>query len=72
MEPVTRRPSDRRYLTSAEAADLLGVSRWTIRRAASRGEIPAFRLGPRGLYRIDRLALERLISMPVSESSESS
>lgn len=48
-------------LTLREAADMLGVSRSTLRRWAKQGEIPYVRISTRGDIRIPRAALCRFI-----------
>jgi excisionase family DNA binding protein len=47
-------------LTTGEAAELLGVSRWTCLRYIREGRLPAVRL-PSGHMRIKRSDVERLI-----------
>lgn len=48
-------PAQRPTLTVAEAADLLGVSRWLIQQQVGRGALPAVRLGRRILIPRARL-----------------
>ncbi len=56
-------PADvRPFLSPAEAAELLGVSRTTIVRRIESGELEALQTSPRrGRYRIPRGALERYL-----------
>ena len=54
IEP-TRGPAQRLTLTVAEAAELLGVSRWLIQQQVGRGALPAVRLGRRILIPRARL-----------------
>lgn len=56
-------------LTTAEAARIVGASRATIRRAIESGELEAVRLGPRGSYRIHRVALEAWLE-PTTEEND--
>ena len=49
---------NRRYLTPAEAAAELGVSKSTVYRAVSGGSLPAVRLVPLGALRIPAAAIE--------------
>ena len=42
----------RRWLSQAEAAEYLGITDRTLRRMVARGELPAYRMGPR-LTRFD-------------------
>lgn len=51
-------PSARRWLSIAEAADLLGVSTKTASRWATRGALPVLRIAH--TVRIDAIALEDL------------
>ena len=46
------------YLSVAEAAELLGVSKVTVYRAVGRGELPAVRLTPLCAIRVPRAVLE--------------
>ena len=47
---------------------LVGCDSSTVRRAVTRGELPAYRLGARGMYRIDVVAL-REWARPVQEDT---
>lgn len=51
-------------LTSAEAAAMLRVSQWTIRRWVREGRIPVYRAGQRGRIRIHPDDLESLRHQP--------
>jgi excisionase family DNA binding protein len=59
-----RRPSpDRsRYLSTKEAAELLGVNRATVINWARQGKFGGFQYGVRGIYRFDRQELLDFIS----------
>ena len=59
-----RRPSpDRgRYLSTKEAAELLGVNRATVINWARQGKFGGFQYGVRGIYRFDRQELIDFIS----------
>lgn len=55
-------------LTPRQAGELLSVSGSTIRRWCATGELPALRVG--GRYRIEEIALERMVA-PAGPESES-
>ena len=59
-----RRPAlDRgRYLSTKEAAELLGVNRATVINWARQGKFGGFQYGVRGIYRFDRQELLDFIS----------
>jgi len=50
--------ADKRYVSPAEAAAELGVSRSSVYRAVQAGSLPAVRLQPLGCLRIPAAALE--------------
>jgi excisionase family DNA binding protein len=52
-----RRGARRRYLTKAEAAEMLRCHQTTIDRWEKAGRIQGFKLGRRKLYREDQLAV---------------
>ncbi len=52
--------TDSQFVSIADAAALLGVSRWTVGRMLDDGEIPHIR--PRGVPRIDRADLEAWVA----------
>jgi excisionase family DNA binding protein len=56
---ATREPD---LLRASEAAQILGVSVWTIERLAARGDLRLVRFGALGWRRIPREDVERLIS----------
>jgi len=56
--PRKRRPRHEPPLTSGAVAQLVGCHPITVRRAIDRGELRATRLGPRGTFRIERVAIE--------------
>lgn len=51
------RPTKRRWLTQAEAAEHLGVTDRTLRRMIARGELPAYKLGTK-MTRINEADLD--------------
>ncbi|MCL4306637.1 helix-turn-helix domain-containing protein [bacterium] len=57
-------------LTLREAAELLGVSRSTLRRWAKQGDLPYVRISTRGDIRIPRAALQQFISDRLSQPEE--
>ena len=71
-----RRPAvDRdRYLSTKEAADLLGVNRATVINWARQGKFGGIQYGVRGIYRFDRQELLDFISrsrIPFPDGGES-
>lgn len=56
-----------RFLTVAEVADLLRVSKMTVYRMVHAGEIPAVRVGRS--FRVPQLAVEELLSNGVGDWS---
>jgi excisionase family DNA binding protein len=50
--------ADTRYLTPAQAAERLGMSKASVYRAIEQGALPAFRLRPMGALKIPADALE--------------
>ena len=57
-----------RSISTGAAARLVGCDASTVRRAVTRGELDAYRLGRRGMYRIDVVAL-REWARPVQEDT---
>jgi len=53
--------SPQRFLTLAEAAEILNCEVGVIRDLVSSGELAAFRIGARGDWRIEHAVLERFI-----------
>lgn len=51
----------RRYVSIAEAADLVGASTKTIRRRIADGTLTGYRMGPR-LIRVDLSEIERVLA----------
>lgn len=49
------------WLSTAEAARLLGVSERTVRALIARGRLPAWRWGRRARWRITRAAVDRVL-----------
>jgi len=49
-----------RWLSSSQAAELIGCDPRTLRRMVAEGRLPAARLGPRRLLRFDPRDLEAL------------
>lgn len=59
MAQVEVEGSERRFLQVKEVAALLDLHPVTVRRKILRGEIPAYRLGPKGAaVRVDRRELD--------------
>lgn len=53
---------EQQYLTVREAADYLGISRWTVRRYVDAGELEAIKgEGERGAYRIAKSSVRAYI-----------
>jgi excisionase family DNA binding protein len=59
-------PSDLRFYTVKEAAEILRVNPRTIQRAIERGNLPAVRISNRGRYRIPRTAIDSLLGNPTT------
>ncbi len=57
-----------RFMTVAEVADLMRVSKMTVYRLIQRGEIPAIRVGKS--FRVPEAAVRQLIDAGLSEWSE--
>lgn len=55
---TTQTPAHKRFLSSSEAAEELGVSKSTVYRSIESGHLPAIRLQPLGALRIPASALE--------------
>ena len=53
-EPSAAPRSERGYITTRQAADLLGVNRATVINWARQGRFNAIQYGARGIYRFDR------------------
>ncbi len=58
---------DVRFLTVAEVADAMGVSRLTVYRLVHSGDLPAMRFG--GSFRVPEWAVEDALRGAVSEAS---
>lgn len=57
------------YTTIKAAADLLGVSSMTVRRMVARGELTAYRVGPR-ILRLDADEVDKLaVPVPVGATA---
>jgi excisionase family DNA binding protein len=54
LEPSDAPRSERGYITTRQAADLLGVNRATVINWARQGRFNAIQYGARGIYRFDR------------------
>ena len=61
--------SDARFLTVAEVADMMRVSRMTVYRLVHSGELPAIRFGRS--FRVPESAVQRALSTPVTDISRS-
>ena len=57
MHPMHPVAGALRSISTGTAARLVGCDASTVRRAITRGELDAYRLGRRGMYRIDVAAL---------------
>jgi excisionase family DNA binding protein len=53
-EAVEETPSEQGYITTRQAADLLGVNRATVINWARQGRFNAIQYGTRGIYRFER------------------
>ena len=51
-----------RWVSLAQAADLVGVTPRTIRRMVARGELTGYRLGDTRLLRLDREEVDRCLT----------
>ena len=61
--------SDARFLTVAEVADMMRVSRMTVYRLVHSGELPAIRFGRS--FRVPESAVQLALSTPVADVSRS-
>jgi excisionase family DNA binding protein len=61
--------SEARFLTVAEVADTMRVSRMTVYRLVHSGELPAIRFGRS--FRVPEAAVQRALSTPVADISRS-
>jgi excisionase family DNA binding protein len=61
--------NDTRFLTVAEVADTMRVSRMTVYRLVHSGELPAIRFGRS--FRVPESAVQRALSTPVADISRS-
>lgn len=61
-------PND--WLSTAQAARLLGISERSLRALIARGQLPAWRWGERTRWRISRRAVERAIQARQSQEHE--
>ncbi len=52
-------PERARFLTLEQVAAELGVTMYEARRLVSTGELPAIRIGGRGVWRVERTVIER-------------
>lgn len=59
--------SDVRFLTVAEVADMMRVSKMTVYRMVHAGELPAIRFGRS--FRVPENAVTQLINRPASETA---
>jgi excisionase family DNA binding protein len=62
--------SDTRFLTVAEVADMMRVSKMTVYRHVHSGELPAIRFGRS--FRVPESAVLAVLSKPVSSADETS
>ncbi len=56
---ATKSEKQRRWMSVYDAADVLEVSDWTVRRMIDRGELPAKKIGKKPLIKIDRGEFEQ-------------
>ncbi|MCU1482490.1 MAG: DNA-binding protein [Subtercola sp.] len=61
--------SDVRFLTVAEVADMMRVSKMTVYRMVHSGELPAIRFGRS--FRVPETAVQSAIETPASQHGES-
>lgn len=61
--------SEARFLTVAEVADTMRVSRMTVYRLVHSGELPAIRFGRS--FRVPEAAVQQALSTPVADISRS-
>ena len=59
--------SEVRFLTVAEVADMMRVSKMTVYRLVHSGDLPAIRFGRS--FRVPETAVDEAITKPVSESA---
>lgn len=64
---MTRDLADARFLTVAEVADMMRVSRMTVYRLVHSGDLPAIRFGRS--FRVPESAVEAAISNHVAETA---
>ncbi len=57
--------TDVRFLTVAEVADIMRVSKMTVYRLVHAGELPAVRFGRS--YRVPQSAVDELVQRPVAD-----
>jgi excisionase family DNA binding protein len=68
MKDVAVAESLARFLTLADAAELLSISAGQVRDIIRSGELPAIRVGARGPWRIERTVLESYIEALYEEA----
>jgi excisionase family DNA binding protein len=68
MKDVSVAESLGRFLTLADAAELLSISAGQVRDIIRTGELPAIRVGARGPWRIERTVLESYIEALYEEA----
>jgi excisionase family DNA binding protein len=61
--------SDARFLTVAEVADMMRVSRMTVYRLVHSGDLPAIRFGRS--FRVPESAVQHALTTPVTDVSRS-
>ena len=61
MSKTVRSVLNKRLLRSAEAADYLGVSVWTLRRLIQTGDLPVVQRGEAGKFLVDLRDLDGFI-----------
>jgi excisionase family DNA binding protein len=64
---MSQEPSDVRFLTVAEVAEMMRVSRMTVYRLVHSGELPAVRFGRS--FRVPESGVTEALNRPVADSA---
>lgn len=67
---MTAEPNQPRFLTMAQVADELNVKQSLVQGLIRTGELPAFQVGGRGLWRIGRQDVEDYIEQAYRRTAE--
>ena len=70
LEDLGAARSDQRYITTRQAADLLGVNRATVINWARQGRFNAIQYGARGIYRFERAEIVDFLNKSRLQQSE--